>query len=91
MKNGPAGPFFIGLFGCAPLHALDVGLPVGRASGALALPQHLAQALHGFVVGVVQRVAPGCQQFHRLPDAARLVDRALDRCRKGLAAPFEPS
>jgi hypothetical protein len=29
------------------------------------------------VVGVVQRAAAGRQQFHRLPDAARLVDRAL--------------
>jgi 3-oxoadipate CoA-transferase alpha subunit len=59
------------------LHAVDVGLPVGRPAGTLALPEHPAQTLHGFVVGLVQRVAPRGQQFHRLADAVGLVDRAL--------------
>ncbi|MCD6077446.1 MAG: cytochrome-like protein [Ramlibacter sp.] len=38
----------------AALHALDVGLPIGRPAGALAFPEHLAQAFHGLVVRVVQ-------------------------------------
>ena len=61
----------------AALHGGDVGIAVGRAAGALAFPQHLAQAFHGGVVGVVQRIEPFGQQFDCLTDAARLVNAAL--------------
>jgi hypothetical protein len=36
------------------LHRVNVGLPIGRATTALAFPNHLAQRIHGFVVRVVQ-------------------------------------
>jgi len=61
----------------APLHAGHVGVAIGRAALALALPQHLAQAVHGHVVRVVQRIEPRREQLHRLADAARLVYAAL--------------
>ena len=46
----------------AALHAGNVGLAIGGAACALALPEHLAQAVHGGVVGVVQRVEALGQQ-----------------------------
>jgi cytochrome c553 len=60
-----------------PLHAGDVGVAIRRAASPLALPDHPAQALHRAMVRRMQRVVAVRQQFHRLTDAARLVDRAL--------------
>jgi hypothetical protein len=59
------------------LNAVNVSCTVRRASCALAFPHHLAQAVHGFMVRVVKRVALGCQKLNRLPNAARLVNGAL--------------
>jgi hypothetical protein len=59
-------------------HGVQVGLAVGRQAAALAGPDHLAQALHHLVVGLVQRAAaPRGQQLHRLADAGGLVDGHL--------------
>ena len=59
------------------LHTGHVRRAIGRASTALAVLQHPPQALHGVVVGLVQRVVPVGQQLDRLPDTAWLVDAAL--------------
>ena len=59
------------------LHAGDVGVAIGWATGALTFPNHLAQAIHGLVVGQVQRIAAVRQQLHRLPDAPGLINAAL--------------
>ena len=59
------------------LHAGDIGIPIGRTTGALAFPQHLSQAFHRVVVRAVQGIALVREQLHRLADAARLVNRAL--------------
>lgn len=61
----------------ASANLVDVGLPIGWATGALAFPEHVAQALHHFVVGGVQIATPGHEQFNRLADAGWLVDAAL--------------
>ena len=52
-------------------------MAIGRATIALAFPQHFAQAIHHLVVGIVERIAACGQQFHRLADAGGLVDGAL--------------
>ena len=59
------------------LYAGNVDIAVRWAACALALPDHGAQAIHGVVVGQVQRVAPVRQQLHGLPDAPGLVNAAL--------------
>ena len=56
-------------------HPVQVGKPVRWLAAALGFPEHLAQALHHLVVGVVQRAAAGGQQLHGLADAAGLVDQ----------------
>jgi hypothetical protein len=59
------------------LDAGDIGSAIGWSASALAFPYHVPQAIHRFMVGQVQGVAPVRQQFKRLPNAARLVDAAL--------------
>ena len=59
------------------LHAIDVGLAVGHATRTLAFVNHATQAFHGLVVCIVQRVELVGEQFHRLANAAGLVDAAL--------------
>lgn len=61
------------------LHTGHVRCAIWRAPTALAVLQHTAQALHGIVVGMVQRVMAMGQQLDRLPDATRLVNAALLR------------
>jgi hypothetical protein len=73
------------------LHSGDIGIAIGRAARALAVPQHLAQAFHGGVVRVVQgiqaldsnstawRMPRGWSMLH-----CSLMDRCIDRCKKGL-------
>ena len=39
---------------CPALNGRDVGFAIGRATTALAVCQHLAQALHGFMMRVMQ-------------------------------------
>jgi hypothetical protein len=63
--------------GGAALHASHVGVSVGRLAAALGVINHLAQALHGCMVGFVQAIKTGREQFYRLADATRLVDAAL--------------
>lgn len=62
---------------CASLYTIDIGVAIGWTARALALPNHLAQAVHGLMMRIVQRVAPGGQQLHGLAYAAWLVDGAL--------------
>ena len=59
------------------MDAGNVGVAVRRSPGALAFPQHFSQTFHGVVVRAVQRVALVCEQFHRLADAAWLVNGTL--------------
>ena len=59
------------------LHTCDIGVAVGRTSGALAFPNHFARPIYGLVVDGVQRVAAMRQLLHRMPDAAGLVNAAL--------------
>ena len=58
-------------------NAGEVGLAIRRSPGALAFPQHMPQAIHGFMVGLVQGVAPVREQLKRLPNPTRLVNAAL--------------
>ena len=63
---------------CSPaLNTVNVSRAVRRPAGTLAFPYHLAKTVHCFVVRIMQRITFGCQQFNRLPNAARLVDGAL--------------
>ena len=59
------------------LHTGQVAVAVRRLASALAFPDHVAQAFHHLVVGIVQGVTPVCQQLDCLADAARLVNTAL--------------
>jgi hypothetical protein len=59
------------------LHAPYIDVAIGGASGTLALPNHLAQAIHGFVVSGVQGVTAVGQHLYGLPNAAGLVNAAL--------------
>ena len=62
---------------CPALYAGYIRITIGRSACALAFPDHLAQAIHGFMMRVVQGIALCGQEFHRLANAARLVNRAL--------------
>ena len=62
---------------CAALYAGYIRIAVGRAACALAIPYHLAQAIHGFVVCVVQGITFYREEFNCLTNATRLVNRAL--------------
>ena len=62
---------------CLALYAGYIGIAIGWAASALAFPDHLAQAIHGFVMCVVQGIAFCRQEFNRMANAARLVNRAL--------------
>ena len=59
------------------LDTLDVSRAVRWSARTLAFPNHLAQAVHRLMVCVMQRVSLCSQQLDRLPNAARLVNRAL--------------
>src|SRR3990167_7344885 len=78
LKNGRSlSGFFVSVFRRPAAHLVDVGLAVGRSAGALAFPEHGAQALHHLVVRRVQIAASRGQELHRLADARWLVDAAL--------------
>ena len=60
--------------------ALDAGyirIAIGWSACTLAFPDHLAQAIHGFVMRLVQGIAFCREEFNGLANAARLVNRAL--------------
>jgi len=59
------------------LHASNIGVTFGWAPRLLTFPQHFPQAVHGFVVGLVQGVAFVGKQFDGLAYASGLVDAAL--------------
>ncbi len=59
------------------LDAVNVGGPIRRTASTLTFPDHLPQAFHGFMMGMVQRIASRRQQFYGLANAARLVNTAL--------------
>ena len=61
------------------LHTGNVARSVWHDAAGLAVLQHPPQALHHFMVGMVQRVASVGKQFDRLADASRLIDAALLR------------
>jgi hypothetical protein len=61
----------------ASLYTCDIGVTIGWTARALAFPNHLAQTVHGLMMRIVERVAPGGQQLHGLAYAAWLVDGAL--------------
>ena len=67
----------LSIHGGAALHRVNIGLTIGGASAALALPQHGSQAFHHLVVGIMQAVALSGQQLHRLANASGLIDGAL--------------
>jgi len=67
----------VSICGGAALYRVNISLTIGRESAALALPQHVSQAFHHLVVGVMQAVALSGQQLNRLANAAWLVDGAL--------------
>jgi hypothetical protein len=69
--------FLKSVFRRPALHRFHVRLAIGRATGALAFPDHLAQALHGDMVGIMQGVQPRCEQLNRLPYTTGLVYGAL--------------
>ena len=57
-------------------NAGEVGLAIGRSPGALAFPQHMPQAIHGFMVGLVQGVAAVREELNGLPKPTRAGNRA---------------
>ena len=79
IKNRCFSGFFmpVSVF-CSPaLHTVNVSRTIWRAACALALPHHLPQAVHRFMMRIVQGVKSCCQQFNRLANAAWLVNRTL--------------
>jgi hypothetical protein len=58
---------------------------VRRKAVALRPPDHLSQAFHRFVVGLVQGLAAGSKQCHRQVDTGGLVDTGVTHRHYGVA------
>jgi len=65
------------ILGGVPLNAVNVDIAVRHAARALTFENHATQAFHGGMVRLVQGLSFVAQQFHRLPNAAGLVNAAL--------------
>ena len=71
------GRFRPSIVAAQSLDGFYISGPIGRATTALALPQHGTQALHHRVLCVVDGVFSFGQLRHRCLNALGLVDRAL--------------